>query len=133
MNCIGGEPKGESGTMKRVKRIRKDNPELVRLIELFNKSQSNFWKKVSYELARPRKQWAHVNLSKLDKFASEKNDVVVPGKVLGAGKLNKKLQIYAFDFSQSARESISKSGGKAKYLEELFEKNKTGKDVIIIR
>jgi len=111
----------------------KENPELVELIEMCRKSRSGFWKKIGHELSKSRKMWASVNVSKIDKYVKDSAKVAVPGKVLGTGKLTKKVHVYAFDYSQSAKREIEASGGKAGYLRDLIKENKTGKDVMIIR
>lgn len=100
---------------------------------MFGKSQSKFWNKIGYELAKSRRMWLGVNLSKLEKYANEDTKVVVPGKVLGTGKLNKKLKIYAFEYSQSAKEGIISSGGEANYLDTLFEERPPSKELMIVK
>ncbi len=58
--------------------------------------------------------------------------VVVPGKVLGDGSLDHKLEIAAFKFTQSAKEKIKKAGGKFMSISELIKKNPKGSNVRII-
>lgn len=72
---------------------------------------------------KPKKD-VEVNLYKLEKFCKDGDVVIVPGKVLGSGKLTKKIIIYALGFSNSAKEKIISSGGKALKLTELKEKVK---------
>ena len=100
---------------------------------MFGKSRSKFWNKVGYELAKSRRMWANVNLSKLERYAQKDNKIVVPGKVLGSGRLTKKLRIYAFEYSQSAKKGIAASGGNAEYLGDLFEKKPPCRELQIIK
>jgi len=63
------------------------------------------------ELSEKFKDGETVNLKKMiDKGLVKKKDKV---KILGRGKISKKLIIYANSFSKSAREAIEKAGGKA--------------------
>jgi large subunit ribosomal protein L15 len=77
-----------------------------------------------------RSKMAIINLSVLEKKFSA-DEVIDPGKlfvaglirspktkikVLGSGKLSKKLNISANAFSASAKEAIIKAGGEAKIL-----------------
>ena len=58
-----------------------------------------------------------VNLRDLENLAGEKKEIVLADfgydKVLGSGKLTKKLNVKAKSFSRQAKEKIEKAGGKA--------------------
>ena len=58
--------------------------------------------------------------------------MVVPGKVLGDGIIEDKMDIAAVDFSALARAKIENKGGKCLSIEEFMEKNPTGKNARII-
>ncbi|MEW6749076.1 MAG: 50S ribosomal protein L18e [Candidatus Micrarchaeota archaeon] len=111
----------------------KDNRLLQSLIGELMKSERKIWKKVAYELSRPRKQRAEVNLSKIDAHAAENATVLVPGKVLASGAISKKATIAAFSFSGKAKELISAAGGKAITIDSLQKSNPEGKGVIILK
>jgi len=57
---------------------------------------------------------------------------VVPGKVLGAGKIDHPLHVAAFAFSEQARLKILKAKGKCLSILELVERNPKGTNVKII-
>ncbi len=116
-----------------MKKPKKDNQVLLSLIEKLMKSKRPLWRKVAYELSRSRRQRAEVNLSKLEQYAAEDSTVVVPGKVLGSGMLSKKLTVAAFSFSDSARQQISKGGGKAVSIDGLHKSNPEGRNVTILK
>lgn len=73
-----------------------------------------------------RKEYEIVKLSTLEKYFNDGDEVkpevlkekgIINGngnllKVLGDGKLTKRLSVYAHSFSKSAREMIEKAGGK---------------------
>ncbi len=52
--------------------------------------------------------------------------MVVPGKVLGTGAIDKKLVVGAFSFSSSARRKILDAGGEALSIEELVKRYPAG-------
>lgn len=95
-------------------------------------SQNKFWRRIAEDLQKPSRQRRIVNVYKIDKFAREGEIVVVPGKVLSAGELNKKVNVAAFDFSAEARRKVIEAKGKALSLKELFEQNPEGRNVRIL-
>jgi large subunit ribosomal protein L18e len=111
----------------------KDNQILLSLIENLMKSEKPIWKKVAYELSRPRRQRVEVNLSKLDQYAVDETTILVPGKVLGAGALSKKVTVAAFSFSEKAKQLIGAAGGKTVSIESLHKSNPDGRGVIILK
>lgn len=60
-----------------------------------------------------RKQ-AKVNLEKIKK--SGKDVVIIPGKVLSLGEVDKKIKVYALGFSETASEKLEKSGCEVKKI-----------------
>jgi large subunit ribosomal protein L18e len=58
--------------------------------------------------------------------------VVVPGKVLGAGKLNHPVTVAAIAFSEQALQKIKAAGGRAIHILHLIEENPRGSNVKII-
>jgi len=62
----------------------------------------------------PYKKDLIINLNDLEKKYSANSKVNLPGyKILGTGKLTKKLTVYASAYSKNALDSINKAGGKA--------------------
>ncbi len=57
---------------------------------------------------------------------------MVPGKVLGAGKIDHPINVAAFAFSDQARLKILKAKGKCLSILELMKKNPKGANVKII-
>ena len=112
------------------------NPILQNLInELKKKSKEqsiNLWKRVANDLEKPTRQRRVVNLSSISRYTKENEIIVVPGKVLGAGNLEHKITISAFQFSDGAKEKIEKVGAKIIPLLELSKENPSGKGIKII-
>jgi large subunit ribosomal protein L18e len=105
---------------------------ISRLKKLSYTEKAAIWRRIADELAKPTRKRRVVNLSKINRYSKEDETVVVPGKVLGAGSLNHKLTIAAYSFSDSAKDSIIKTNGKALTIHELIEQNPKGKKVRII-
>jgi len=118
--------------MKKIQ-IRKENPVLLSLIEVLSKDKKPIWKKVIYELSRPRRNRVEVNLSKIEAYGNEGGTVLIPGKVLGSGDISKKLTVAAFSISDTARKLITDAGGKVISIESLYKSNPSGRDVLLLR
>ena len=101
---------------KRVK--KKTNPELVETIELAKK---NNLLELAKKLSSPKKFYKKINLDKINKLKEEK--VLVVGKVLGDGEINKKIKIAALSFSDSAKEKLKKNGCAILTIKQAIEKN----------
>jgi len=90
------------------------------------------WKRIASDLEKPTRNRRIVNLSKIDRYTKDNDTIIVPGKVLGSGDLNKKLTIAAFSFSEQAIDKIKLSDGKALHIDELMKSNPKGNKVRII-
>jgi len=124
--------------MSKIRKLmkRKTNPNLVKLIdELLKASAMNdapIWKDIAERLAKPKRLYAEVNVSKIQRYAKEGETIIVPGKVLGRGKITKPVTVAALSFSESARRKIIEAGGKCLTIKELLEINPTGSGVRIM-
>ena len=99
-----------------------ENKRLLALLNRLRKAKRPFWKRVKELLSLPRRKRVAVNISKINRFSTEGETVVVPGKVLGSGKLEKPVRVAAFAFSKTAKKLIEEAGGEAIPLEKLLEK-----------
>jgi large subunit ribosomal protein L18e len=118
------------------KKMRKTNPYLINLVERLKREsfeqKAPVWRDVAERLMKPRRNWAEVNLSRIERYADTDDIIVVPGKLLGAGVISKKVTVAAFKCSEAAREKIAKAGGKSMSIEELLEINPKGSKVRIM-
>ncbi|MFW6435682.1 MAG: 50S ribosomal protein L18e [Halovenus sp.] len=116
--------------------MSKTNPRLNSLIadlkSAARSSESNVWSDVADRLEKPRSTHAEVNLGRIERYAQESETVVVPGKVLGSGVLQKEVDVAAVDFSGTAQTKIEQVGDTMK-LEEALEQNPDGTNVRVIR
>lgn len=107
-------------------KIREKNHVTKEMIESFvkmsYKDKEPFWNALAKSLNRSNKSKYEVNLFRLEKFAKEKETIVVPGAVLGSGNISKPIDIAALKFSESAREKITKAGGACFSITELPDK-----------
>jgi large subunit ribosomal protein L18e len=116
--------------------MSKTNPRLNSLIaklkSVSRESGVRVWQDVADRLEKPRRTHAEVNLGRIERYAREDETVVVPGKVLGSGVLQKDVTVAAVDFSSSARTKIERVG-ETVALEELVADNPEGSNVRVIR
>src|ERR1044072_6766397 len=93
---------------------RKSNPVLVELIGSLKaagrENQAPLWRDIASRLEKPSRNWAQVNLSKIDAHLGDGETAIVPGKLLGAGATSKKLTIAAS--SPRASASAQARGGR---------------------
>lgn len=116
--------------------MAKTNPGLRILVqELKKKSWENeapIWRDIAKRLEKPTKARVVVNLSRIDRYANEGDTVIVPGKLLAAGAITKKVKVAAYGFSQGAIEKVLAAGGECVSIESLAENNPSGTDIKII-
>lgn len=105
---------------------KKKNPELVETLIILKKNKQEF----AHLLAMPVKKRGEFNL---DEINEKGKNVVIAGKVLSQGNLDKKLRIVAWNFSKKAKEKIEKSGGEAVVLQDELIKNPELKGLEILK
>ncbi|RLG81700.1 MAG: 50S ribosomal protein L18e [Thermoprotei archaeon] len=102
------------------------------LYKIACEQRANIWRAVAEELERPHRRRRAVNISRINRYTEPGDTVVVPGKVLGAGRLEHPVTIAAIGFSRTALEKIKAVGGQALHILELASKNPRGSNVKII-
>lgn len=95
-------------------------------------NEAPVWSYIAELLERSARGRAEVNLSKVNRIADDGDVVVIPGKLLGSGKLNKKIVVAVADASKSAVETVLKSGGEVISIAELVRRNPKGSGVKIV-
>lgn len=90
------------------------------------------WRYVRELLSKPKRRRVAVNISRLNRYTSENDVVVVPGKVLGAGDINHKIVVGAYDYSLTALEKLRRAGCEVLSIPELIERYPRGSRVKII-
>lgn len=116
--------------------MAKTNPGLRILVQdLKKKSWENdapIWRDIAKRLEKPTKGRVIVNLSRIDRYANEGDTVIVPGKLLAAGTLTKKVTVAAYGFSAAAVEKILAAGGECVSIPSLAETNPAGTNIKIL-
>jgi large subunit ribosomal protein L18e len=110
---------------------KKTNPELVNTIIEAKKKEK--WRGVASILSGPKKKRININLDKINDEAKEGETIVVAGKVLSQGELNKKIKVVALSFSGMAKEKILKSKGEMLSILEEIKKNPEAKNVRFLK
>ena len=110
---------------------KKTNSELVETILKAAKNEK--WFQVAQIISGPRRKRMNLNLDEIDNIANDGETIVVPGKVLSQGELNKKIKIVALNFSKNAKEKLSRSKKDFATIEEEIKKNPDGKGIRIIK
>ena len=115
---------------------RKSNPVLVELIGTLNKAgrenAAPLWRDIASRLEKPSRNWAQVNISKIDAYVGDGETAVVAGKLLGTGELTKKVNVIAFSASASAKAKVNKAGGKVLTFQEAVKAYPKGQNCRII-
>ena len=118
-----------------MRRREKTNPRIERLIpdlkRIARERSVPLWKDIAERLEKPRRHYAEVNVSKINRYSQVHDTIVVPGKVLSAGMIEKPVTVAALAFSKKAFDKIS-SSGKCVSIEELVASNPKGSGVKII-
>ena len=110
---------------------KKTNSELVETILKAAKNEK--WFRIAEIISGPRRKRMNLNLDEIDNIANDGETIVVPGKVLSQGELNKKIKIVALNFSENAKEKLSRSKKDFATIEEEIKKNPDGKGIRIIK
>jgi large subunit ribosomal protein L18e len=90
------------------------------------------WETITKELEIPRRVRREVNVSRISRYGDEGKIIIIPGKVLGAGKIEKRLTVAALSFSQQAKRKIEEAGGKCLMIENVLESNPKGDNIQLI-
>ena len=114
-----------------------DNPAKRRVAVMLEKAgrkdRAPAWSRTSSILSNPGKTRVEVNIGRISKMAGDGAAILVPGKVLGTGVIDRKVTVGAFSFSSGARSKLEASGGSALTIEQFVRKFPKGSGVRIVR
>ncbi len=126
-------------TLRRItmKNIEKTNPRLLSLISNLKAASRNngvaIWRDIARRLEKPRRNYATVNLSKINRHTKPNDTVLVAGKVLSSGDLDHSVTVAALGFSGQAMSKIASAGGKCLDIEKLILEQPKGTGIKILR
>ncbi len=109
---------------------RKTNNELVETIIKTKKGDK--WLEISDKISRPRRTNISLNLRDINEQAKDGDRIIIPGKVLSSGEIDKKVSISALKFSNSAKEKLKKAGIKISTILEEVKSNPKGENIKIL-
>ena len=96
------------------------------IIKELEKEKKGFYK----EVARRLKKCPGVNVDKIERLAKDNDVIIVPGRVIGNTKVNKKMKIYAYAFSKTAQKNLDDSGSSTMTLEDFLKNKEMGRIII---
>ena len=96
------------------------------------KNNAPIWERLADLALKPTRAKRTINLGQLDKFVSDNDVIIVPGKVLGTGSLSHKITLCSFSISTTGAKKITESGGKVLDISQIIKNHPTGKGVKII-
>tara|TARA_Y100000310_G_C20585004_1_gene764932 strand:+ start:468 stop:803 length:336 start_codon:yes stop_codon:yes gene_type:complete len=110
----------------------KTDLEKRKLVSDLKRTKVKLWSAIAKELEKSTKRMVDVNVSKIQLNTREGETALIPGKVLSIGKMEKKLTIAAYKFSDKALAKIN-ANGKALTIRELLKTNPKGNKVRILK
>jgi large subunit ribosomal protein L18e len=110
---------------------RKTNSVLVETIIAAKKKKQ--WNKIAEILSSPRRKKIDVNLEKISEESKAGETIVVPGKVLSQGDIDKKIKVVALSFSEKAKEKLLKAKCDVSDMLDEIKKNPDAKGIKILK
>ena len=113
--------------------MKKDkmNIEKKSMIDLLNKTskdkKKDIYARVAEILNTPKRRSVKVNLAKIQsqKVVVDGGIIVIPGKILGTGVLTKKVIIYAYNVSESAKTKFKSIKTLKEFCKDTIDYKKT--------
>ena len=121
--------------MKSITKIKKQtrkktNKDVIKTI--LSASKNKKWLEVAGILSGPRRKRIDINLNEIDQEAKNGETIIIPGKVLSQGEINKKIKVVALGFSESAKIKLKESKKEFSYLIDEIKKNPDAKGLKIL-
>jgi len=91
------------------------------------------WKDIAGILSGPRRNRICINLEKISKESKTGETIVIPGKVLSQGDIDKKIKIVAFSFSEKAKEKLLSAKCEISSILEEIKSNPSAKGIKVIK
>lgn len=110
---------------------RKSNSELMETIIAGKKQEA--WLGVSGILSSPRRNRICINLEQINKDSKAGEIIVIPGKVLSQGDIDKKIKVVAFNFSDKAKEKLLSAKCEVSSILDEIKSNPSGKGMKILK
>ncbi len=105
---------------------------LKTLVRASNEKDVAVWDAIADKLRKRKHKRVAVNISRINRYSTDDETVVVPGKILGSGMLTHRVNVAALSCSKQAREKIEGAGGKYLTIPALIQENPEGSGIRII-
>jgi len=116
--------------------MRRRSPILYEAVLLsekrYRKEKAGIWRAIAEILEKPHRRRVAVNLGRIRRHVDNGMIAVVPGRVLGSGRLDKPVTVAALSFTGQAERKIREAGGRCLTLKELMEGDYKPSNLIII-
>jgi large subunit ribosomal protein L18e len=100
--------------------------------KLYRKEKKPLFERIAHELKKSARQKRGINISKINRYSAEGDNIIVLGKVLSSGDMDHKINIIAFYYSASAIDKLKKKGCSVKLIDDLAKEGKIPQKVIIL-
>jgi large subunit ribosomal protein L18e len=110
---------------------RKSNSILIETVLAGKKNDA--WNPVAGILSGPRRNKICINLERINKDSKAGETIVVPGKVLSQGEIDKKIKIVALNFSEKAKEKLLSAKCELSDIVSEIKSNPSAKGIKIIK
>lgn len=114
------------------KQLRKKHNSIL-VDTIIQAKKNDKWQEVASILTTSRRLRPEVNLDRISQEAKVGEIVVIPGKVLSQGNVDKKIKVVAMAFSEKAKEKLLSSGCQVSFIDEEIKKNPNAQGVKILR
>jgi large subunit ribosomal protein L18e len=110
---------------------RKSNSTLIKTVLAGKKNEA--WLQIAGILSGPRRNKICINLEQISKNSKTGEIVVIPGKVLSQGEIDKKIKVVAVSFSEKAKEKLLSAKCEVSYILDEIKSNPSAKGIKIIK
>jgi large subunit ribosomal protein L18e len=110
---------------------KKNNPLLVETLIATKKNEK--WNEVGSLLSNPRRKRINLNIEEINKVSKTGETIIIPGKVLSEGEVNKKIKVVALNFSEKARKKLLEAKCEVLSILEEIKKNPEAKGLRILK
>jgi large subunit ribosomal protein L18e len=84
-------------------------------------------------LSGPRRNKICINLEEINKNSKTGETIVIPGKVLSQGEIDKKIKVIALNFSEKAKEKLLSAKCETDSILNEIKSNPSAKGIKIIK
>ncbi|MBD3185188.1 50S ribosomal protein L18e [Candidatus Bathyarchaeota archaeon] len=103
-----------------------------RIIRQLENTRIKVWKEVASYLKKARRKRVEANLGRINRITNDGEVIVIPGKLLGTGMIDKKITIGALSWSKGAKRKAEEAGITLLELSDIVKQNPSGANVKLV-